>query len=65
MIRALRTTITTLYIIVMVATFEPQANLAKLQSTRNTFVHLTLIAYRKRTNFGPATNRVQKYHCLG
>lgn len=65
MIRVLRTTITTQVIIMMVATFEPQANLAQLLSMRTTFMDLTSIAYRKRTNFGPATNRVQRYHCLG
>ena len=52
-------------IIAMVASFDPQANLARLQSMRTTFMDLTLTAYRKRTSFGLASNRVRMYQSLG
>jgi hypothetical protein len=51
-------------IAVKVAGFPPHANLARLLTVRTAFTDLTLPAYLKRTNFGPVTNRVQKYRCI-
>ena len=64
MIAHLRTTNTTLQIIVKVAGFPPHVNLARLWTVRNTFIHLTQPTYLKRTSFGLVTNKVQKYHCI-
>lgn len=59
------TTVTAQNITATVAGFPPHTNLAKLQSMRTKFMDLTTTAYHKRTNFGLATYRVQKYQCFG